>query len=177
LPLISKFKTIKCPDGTSRNILKDPHEAFKTEFSTWDAKVKTIINILNSKTDVDAEVKKKTEPIVQGLTETYATLQAEYCSAYLGYWSNPCSSETEKAWQAERNKIIEKQTILEKMEKKLVKPRKQVKKAKRKPSDERKIIGFLKDRKGSIEFEPKAKISITDAKIKVLENLVSDLSQ
>ena len=120
LPIRSKFKEVKCPDGTKRNILKDPKEAFQTEFSTWETKVKAIANILSdNKADVDAEVKKKTESIVQGLTETYATMQAQYCSAYLGYWSNPCDKETERAWKAEREKILKKQTILEKMEKKL----------------------------------------------------------
>ncbi len=123
MPLLSKSKVVKCPDGSTRNILKDPKEAFQTEFSTWDARIKAIVNILsNNKADVDADIKKRTESIVQGLTESYATMQAQYCSAYLAYWSNPCSSETEKAWQSERNKILKKQTLLERMEKQLKAP-------------------------------------------------------
>jgi hypothetical protein len=116
LPFGSKWEKVPCVDGSTRNILKNPQEIYKITYPDWEAKITGMVDILNKgKIDANANVKKTTDSIVKDLNQTYASMQSQYCQAYLAYCANPCSSEVETTWTFERNRILKKQTQLEKL--------------------------------------------------------------
>jgi hypothetical protein len=120
LPIGSKWERFPCSDGTYRNILKNPQEIYKITYPNWDAKIKNIVDILKKiKANSEVNAKKTTDSIVKELKQTYATMQSQYCNAYLAYCANPCSIDSEKIWALERKNILKKQTQLEKLELKI----------------------------------------------------------
>jgi hypothetical protein len=115
----STTKEVHCPDGTSRFILKRPERAFAIAFPDWDAHINGLVKFLSgNEVKIGVHVLKKTQSLVSGLTENYAIMQAQYSAVYLGWCGNPCSMDAEKAWQSERKKILEKETVLRELVKK-----------------------------------------------------------
>lgn len=115
-PLFSSTIRVDCPDGP-RFILKHPEKAFAINFPEWDVRINALVKFYNGpEAKVDPKVAKRVKSIVEGLTENYAALQAHYQAAYLGWCGNPCSKETEKAYNDAKDKICEKEFALRELE-------------------------------------------------------------
>src|SRR5512135_3318074 len=88
----SSTKEVRCPDGSSRFILKHPEKAFAITFPEWDAQIKNLVKFLSGdQVKTEAHILKKMQSIVPGLTEDYAAMQTQYCASYLAWCGNPCS--------------------------------------------------------------------------------------
>lgn len=90
---ISKYKTIPCPDGTIRNVLKNPNEFMQTYAKQWKSDLETAVS-----TSQDVKVKNflsnKIVNISGDLDQYNTQLRLSMQAIYYAYWSNPCPEKS-----------------------------------------------------------------------------------
>lgn len=99
LGYFDKWVNIKCPDGTTGRILKDPLDAFKYYATEWTTKFEFVLKILeNDQVTVKPEVQNKVVKIFENLNYVNGAIQEMYKNTYLTFAATPCllSSQKEK---------------------------------------------------------------------------------
>ena len=94
-----KWVEVKCPDGTTARILKDPVDAFKYYAKEWTTKFEFVLNLLNEdKLTMKPEIQNKIVKIFENLNYVNGAIQEMYKNTYLTFAANPCllSSQKEK---------------------------------------------------------------------------------
>lgn len=96
--ILDDYREIKCPDGTTRQVLrriKKVPEIFSAQFSDFEIKVKTNIKTLNdlANIDTDSTIKKETKAITERLNGLETMALQKYTAAYLAYSTNPCHND------------------------------------------------------------------------------------
>ena len=58
--LFSKVIQVKCPDGNTRRVYKNPEDAFPLQAKNWSAKIKSILKTLEGlESDLSVDLKKQ----------------------------------------------------------------------------------------------------------------------
>jgi hypothetical protein len=94
-----KWVEIKCPDGTTGRILKDPADAFKYYAKEWTTKFEFVLKLLNEdQVTVKPEIQNKIVKIFENMNYVNGAIQEMYKNTYLTFAANPCllSSQKEK---------------------------------------------------------------------------------
>lgn len=170
--IFSSTIRVDCPDGKPRFILRKPEKAFAIAFPRWDFRIDSLVKLFNKvEAKLDPQVVKQTKSIVDRLTENYATIQAQYQIAYLAWCGNPCSIDAEVAFNKERQKILQKEATLRKLEietKKLA--------IKESESDLRSKVAAKRSKERKPTIIPKEKkYEISNEALEAIKKIVADL--
>ena len=176
-PLFSSTIKVNCPDGP-RFILKHPEKAFAINFPEWDVRINALVKFYNApEVKVDPKIVKRVKSIVENLTENYAALQAHYQAAYLGWCGNPCSKETEKAYNDAKEKICEKEFALRELESSTSKLHNEIKTKRAKKPAAKMAKGKMKWDRAKIPPAPitKRRIPVPESTFDNIQELVAKL--
>jgi hypothetical protein len=116
----SPYKEVRCPDGKPRFILKDPAKAFSILAPDWAVRVGALIKFWDKiSANLDADVAKHYESLVDGLDNNYADIRTHYLAAYAQFCTNPCDTDASARLEKANEEIRQREFKLRELEAKM----------------------------------------------------------
>jgi hypothetical protein len=105
----SKVITVKCPDGKTRRVYKNPEDAFPLRAKDWSAQIKSTLKTLKGfESGLGLDLQKQIAGFFMEIDEINRSIQAEFRALYIVYSANPC--ELDKWLAQETKKLIERES-------------------------------------------------------------------
>ena len=116
MPLFGRYEKIRCPDGRTVLVLKDPSDAFPIIAPEWEARINVAKGILRDQIASGVDIRKKLKKLYGELDRINIDLRAHYSATYLAFCSDPCNIEaSNRLWEA-NGKIMKLTNELRKIE-------------------------------------------------------------
>lgn len=97
------MRKVKCQDGTSRHVYKDPDMAFPLALRDISSTIKAQVDAAPTITaNLSASNEQRYTTLLVGIDESNNTLQANYRAAYMVFAANPCQGYDKFAAAVER---------------------------------------------------------------------------
>jgi hypothetical protein len=108
---LGKISKEKCKDGSSRNVYKNPHDAFPLEIKNFKANIKGEIDALKGlKASGGADIQSLVVGLLCQIDEVNRSMQLQFSAVYVSYSANPC--ESDKWLRKEVSKIIQQEALM-----------------------------------------------------------------